>query len=144
MAPHGPDAATHERASKAELRPTRIDGGMAFLIESSMMLGLSEWAANTRQGDHNATTWKGLESHFKIPAGAVVKSPLLEGASNGVLVEKVNGDAAAKDVVAKDLALKEVVNGHPAPNEETLDGRETQVAVTVSDRESVEVNGGPQ
>ncbi|KAH8805370.1 Homogentisate 1,2-dioxygenase [Xylogone sp. PMI_703] len=84
MTGHGPDSETHKKASVAELTPQKVgEGSMAFVIESSMILGLSEWAFKTsqkRQLNYNSQTWGGLKSHFKMPEGAVKKSSLLKDA----------------------------------------------------------------
>lgn len=70
MAPHGPDDATHARASSAELLPTKVgEGSLAFLVESNMLLGLTQWAwdgCGKRQSDYNATTWGGLKRRFGL------------------------------------------------------------------------------
>lgn len=81
MVGHGPDSATHARASDAELLPQKVgEGSMAFVIESNMLLGVSSWAwskSGKRQLNYNAQTWLGLRSHFKKPQGVKENSPLL-------------------------------------------------------------------
>ncbi|PKS10910.1 hypothetical protein jhhlp_002668 [Lomentospora prolificans] len=45
MAAHGPDAATFEAASTADLAPQKVgSGSMAFMFESSLMLGVTDWS----------------------------------------------------------------------------------------------------
>ncbi|CAK7223893.1 hypothetical protein SEUCBS140593_005387 [Sporothrix eucalyptigena] len=45
MGAHGPDASTFDKASAAELAPQKVgDGAMAFMFESSLMLGVTEWS----------------------------------------------------------------------------------------------------
>ena len=47
MSGHGPDADVYEKAREAELRPTKVgaaDGGCAFMFESCLMLGVTDWA----------------------------------------------------------------------------------------------------
>jgi homogentisate 1,2-dioxygenase len=88
MAGHGPDSNTHQRASVVELKPQKVgEGSMAFVIESKMILGLSEWAMKTsqkKQQDYNTQTWGGLQSHFNMPKGTVKKSHLVaDGYVNG-------------------------------------------------------------
>lgn len=82
MAGHGPDSNTHQKASNAVLTPQKVgEGSMAFVIESSVMLGLSEWAikgSGKMQKAYNQQTWGGLQSNFKLPAGAKMVSYLLE------------------------------------------------------------------
>ena len=81
MVGHGPDSATHARASEMELVPQFVgEGSMAFVLESNMIMGLSDWAwlkSNKKQSNYNAQTWLGLKSHFKKPEGAIEHSPLL-------------------------------------------------------------------
>ena len=90
MAGHGPDSNTHQKASNAVLTPQRVgEGSMAFVIESSMLLGLSEWAikgSGKMQKAYSKQTWGGLQSQFKLPAGAKKVSNLVmeEGQINGV------------------------------------------------------------
>lgn len=97
MAGHGPDSATHQKASHADLVPQKVgDGSMAFVIESSMLLGLSEWAlksCNKRQPNYNAQTWTPLQPHFKVPSTAVRRSNLLRDtqAKGRVDVAATNG-----------------------------------------------------
>lgn len=82
MAGHGPDSSTHKRATEANLVPEKIgEGSMAFVIESNMTLGLSEWAIETcqkRQLDYGSQTWGGLRSHFEMPKAALRKSNLVQ------------------------------------------------------------------
>jgi homogentisate 1,2-dioxygenase len=90
MAGHGPDSNTHQKASNAVLTPQKVgEGSMAFVIESSMLLGLSEWAikgSGKMQKAYSKQTWGGLQSQFKLPAGAKRVSNLVEeeGQINGV------------------------------------------------------------
>ncbi|KIX00661.1 homogentisate 1,2-dioxygenase [Rhinocladiella mackenziei CBS 650.93] len=97
MVGHGPDAATHARASQTQLVPEKVgEGSMAFVLESNVLLGLSEWAwskSDKRQLNYNAQTWMGLQSHFKKPATARVNSPFLAGREelNEVKAARVNG-----------------------------------------------------
>ena len=83
MAGHGPDSDTHAKASVMELKPQRVgEGSMAFVIESSMILGVSGWAMNVsgkRQLNYNAQTWGGLKSHFSVPKAAKRNPHVLQG-----------------------------------------------------------------
>ncbi|KAG9307800.1 hypothetical protein G9A89_023365 [Geosiphon pyriformis] len=67
MTPHGPDAPTFERATNQELEPTRIgDGSIAFMFETTLMLGLTPWALSNQvhvQSDY-WKFWQGLKSNF--------------------------------------------------------------------------------
>jgi homogentisate 1,2-dioxygenase len=65
---HGPDAATFEKASAAELKPHKIDGTLAFMFESSRVFRVTEHALRspTLQRDYQ-DCWRGLQKHFKSP-----------------------------------------------------------------------------
>ncbi|QOW24860.1 homogentisate 1,2-dioxygenase [Lysobacter sp. H23M47] len=66
MTGHGPDAATFDKASKADLsRPDVISGTMAFMFETRAVIRptTQALAANHRQRDYQAC-WAGLEKHF--------------------------------------------------------------------------------
>lgn len=71
MGSHGPDMATYEAASTAELTPKKVgEGSMAFMFESSLMLGLSNWAfkeCQKVQETYNEDTWVPLKKHFNGP-----------------------------------------------------------------------------
>ncbi|KAJ3540460.1 hypothetical protein NM208_g5057 [Fusarium decemcellulare] len=72
MSAHGPDADTFERASNADLKPQKVgEGSMAFMFESSFMLGITEWGLKTCQkvqAEYSKDSWSGLKPHFKRPA----------------------------------------------------------------------------
>jgi homogentisate 1,2-dioxygenase len=58
MTPHGPDHPTFDKASTAELKPTRVaDGTQAFMFESSLMLRTTKWAM-VRSEAVEADYWK--------------------------------------------------------------------------------------
>ena len=71
MSAHGPDMSTFEKASSAELKPMKVgEGSMAFMFESSLMVGVTEWGLNKCQKvqkDYNAESWEPLKVHFKRP-----------------------------------------------------------------------------
>ncbi|KAN0081819.1 Homogentisate 1,2-dioxygenase [Elaphomyces granulatus] len=71
MSAHGPDANAHERASNVELRPQKVEtGSMAFMFESSLMIGVSEWGLKTCQKvqeNYNEESWRPLKRSFKNP-----------------------------------------------------------------------------
>ena len=83
MSAHGPDASTHEKASNAELKPMKVgEGSMAFMFESSFMVGVTEWGLNKCakvQEDYNAESWEPLKPHFKRPT----PTKLSNGADSG-------------------------------------------------------------
>ena len=71
MSGHGPDSASFEKASKAELKPAKVgSGSMAFMLESCLMMGVTEWALKTCekvQDGYNLESWMPLKAHFKHP-----------------------------------------------------------------------------
>lgn len=83
MSGHGPDSAAFEKASNAELAPTKVgEGSMAFMFESCLMVGVTEWGlekCSKVQEGYNDESWVPLQAHFKRPEGKKVFSPLLEG-----------------------------------------------------------------
>ena len=71
MSAHGPDSETHLKASTAELKPMKVgEGSMAFMFESCLMVGVTEWGLKTCakvQKGYNAESWEPLKVHFKRP-----------------------------------------------------------------------------
>lgn len=71
MSAHGPDAGTHVKASNAELKPMKVgEGSMAFMFESCLMVGVTEWGlkqCQKVQENYNAESWEPLVVHFKRP-----------------------------------------------------------------------------
>ncbi|HWD36227.1 MAG TPA: homogentisate 1,2-dioxygenase [Casimicrobiaceae bacterium] len=65
MSGHGPDAATFERASNAELAPQKLADTLAFMFESRYVIQPTEraLAAPQLQADY-ASCWQGLRKHF--------------------------------------------------------------------------------
>ncbi|HEY3912056.1 MAG TPA: homogentisate 1,2-dioxygenase [Stellaceae bacterium] len=66
MAAHGPDAATYERASTAELKPQRIADTLAFMFETRFPIRPTRFALETPalQRDYDAC-WQGLPKLFQ-------------------------------------------------------------------------------
>ncbi|MBW1599279.1 homogentisate 1,2-dioxygenase [Streptomyces sp. JJ38] len=66
MSAHGPDRETFEAASSAELRPQKIDDGLAFMFETRWPVVATGQAmdAGHRQHDYDEV-WQGLERHFR-------------------------------------------------------------------------------
>ncbi|GAA0405790.1 homogentisate 1,2-dioxygenase [Streptomyces luteireticuli] len=66
MSAHGPDRATFDKASAAELKPQKIDDGLAFMFETRWPVTLTERAAGA---GHLQTgyddVWQGLERHYR-------------------------------------------------------------------------------
>ncbi|KAI9748816.1 MAG: phosphatidylethanolamine N-methyltransferase [Chaenotheca gracillima] len=92
MSAHGPDAATHTRASEADLKPMKIgEGSMAFMFESCAMVGVTEWGLKTAgkvQEGYNEESWTPLKPRFKRPEagkGAVGKGGAGELANEAVI-----------------------------------------------------------
>ncbi|KEZ43122.1 Homogentisate 1,2-dioxygenase [Scedosporium apiospermum] len=71
MSAHGPDADAHAKASAADLKPFKVgDGSMAFMFESPLMIGVTDWAlekCRKVQPEYNAESWVPLKRHFKWP-----------------------------------------------------------------------------
>ena len=70
MTGHGPDAATFDKASNADLsKPDVIGGTMAFMFETRAVLRPTRQALDAahRQRDYQAC-WTGLQKHFTPPA----------------------------------------------------------------------------
>lgn len=65
MSAHGPDFATFEKASNADLKPQYIGDTMAFMFETSLVFRLTEFAEKSpiRQKDYQEC-WQGLVSNF--------------------------------------------------------------------------------
>ncbi|HSC98800.1 MAG TPA: homogentisate 1,2-dioxygenase [Casimicrobiaceae bacterium] len=65
MSGHGPDAATFERASEAELVPQKLDATLAFMFESRYVIHPTKAAleAPQLQRDYQAC-WQGLKKKF--------------------------------------------------------------------------------
>jgi homogentisate 1,2-dioxygenase len=63
--PHGPDVATYERASQADLAPHKIDDTLAFMFETSAVLVPTAFALETPalQRDYDAV-WRGFRKNF--------------------------------------------------------------------------------
>jgi homogentisate 1,2-dioxygenase len=66
MSAHGPDRATYDRASSAELVPQKIDDGLAFMFETRWPVVPTELAlsAGHRQQGYDAV-WEGLARNFR-------------------------------------------------------------------------------
>lgn len=65
MSGHGPDAATFEKASSADLRPQYISDTLAFMFETRFVCKPTRFAmeAETRQPDYYEC-WQGLKRNF--------------------------------------------------------------------------------
>lgn len=65
MSGHGPDAATFEKASHADLAPSKIDGTLAFMFETRFVVRPTRYAMETRllQDDYYLC-WQDLKANF--------------------------------------------------------------------------------
>jgi len=68
MSAHGPDAATFEKASNADLKPQKMDNTLAFMFESSLPYTPTEFAMTGGLLQHDyRDCWSGLPRHFTTP-----------------------------------------------------------------------------
>ncbi|MCJ1470242.1 hypothetical protein MMC07_008887 [Pseudocyphellaria aurata] len=71
MSAHGPDSMTHAKASSAELKPMKVgEGSMAFMFESCLMVGVTEWGLQNCkkvQKGYNEESWEPLKARFRRP-----------------------------------------------------------------------------
>jgi homogentisate 1,2-dioxygenase len=66
MSGHGPDAATFERASTAELSPVKIADTLAFMFESRYVIHPTTRAMTSPQLQHDyQKCWQGLRRQFE-------------------------------------------------------------------------------
>nr|WSW70106.1 homogentisate 1,2-dioxygenase [Streptomyces sp. NBC_00995] len=66
MSAHGPDRETFERASAAELRPQKIDDGLAFMFETRWPVVATGQAAAAGHLQHGYDdVWQGLSRNFR-------------------------------------------------------------------------------
>jgi homogentisate 1,2-dioxygenase len=62
---HGPDVATFEQATRAELKPAKLDDTLAFMFETSAVLVPTAWALESPalQRDYDSA-WRGFPKTF--------------------------------------------------------------------------------
>jgi homogentisate 1,2-dioxygenase len=65
MSGHGPDVESWRKASEAELKPTKVEGTMAFMVETCWPFRPSEWALERAQPDYDQA-WAGFPK-AKLP-----------------------------------------------------------------------------
>jgi homogentisate 1,2-dioxygenase len=66
MAGHGPDAATFEKASAAELKPQHLSGTLAFMFETRFVCRPTKFALESSQLDEQYfECWQGLDKRFQ-------------------------------------------------------------------------------
>jgi homogentisate 1,2-dioxygenase len=68
MTPHGPDTISYNKAVIDECeKPTKFDGGLAFMFETSSMMYLTKDALQCDHLDHDyEQCWQDLNSDFFI------------------------------------------------------------------------------
>lgn len=69
MTPHGPDAESYyDSVRKPCDQPTKFEGGLAFMFESSAMCRVSAYATECEQREADyAACWDGLRGTFPEP-----------------------------------------------------------------------------
>lgn len=81
MSAHGPDAESAELARHGKLVPTWTGGGSyAFMFESSLMLGVTEWGLKTCRKvkeDYSEQSWGDMKAQFNLPKDKKVNSHLV-------------------------------------------------------------------
>jgi homogentisate 1,2-dioxygenase len=65
MSGHGPDVESWRKASEAELRPAKIEGTMAFMVETCWPYRPTQWALERAQPDYDEA-WHGFPK-AKLP-----------------------------------------------------------------------------
>jgi homogentisate 1,2-dioxygenase len=65
MSGHGPDAASFEKASKADLKPSYLGDTLAFMFETRFVCRPTQYALQTAELQHEYfECWQGLKKHF--------------------------------------------------------------------------------
>ena len=62
MSAHGPDAESWEKATRAELKPQKIDNTMAFMFESRYAMRLTRYAVESSSCSTIISRRQGLKS----------------------------------------------------------------------------------
>ncbi|MCX3063110.1 homogentisate 1,2-dioxygenase [Streptomyces beihaiensis] len=66
MSAHGPDKETFDKASSAELKPQKIEDGLAFMFETRWPVTVAAQAAGAGHLQRGYDeVWRGLERHFR-------------------------------------------------------------------------------
>jgi homogentisate 1,2-dioxygenase len=66
MSAHGPDRDTFDRASAAELKPQKVDDGLAFMFETPWPVTATRQALEADHLQHGYDeVWQGLQRHFR-------------------------------------------------------------------------------
>ena len=65
MSAHGPDQDAFDKALKADLKPQKLEGTMAFMFESRYIIRPTKFAMETSQLQHEySDVWQGLKKNF--------------------------------------------------------------------------------
>ena len=65
MSAHGPDLDAFEKASKAELKPQKLLGTLAFMFESRYIIRPTKFAMDSAELQHEySEVWQGLKKNF--------------------------------------------------------------------------------
>jgi homogentisate 1,2-dioxygenase len=65
MSAHGPDLDAFEKASRAELKPQKLSGTMAFMFESRYIIRPTRFAMECAELQHEySEVWQGLKKNF--------------------------------------------------------------------------------
>lgn len=83
MAGHGPDRESYEAGREKKLVPEKVgDGSLAFMFETCLMLGVTEWGlreCRKVQEQYSEHSWGGLKVHWKaLPEGEKTEGHLLK------------------------------------------------------------------
>jgi len=66
MSAHGPDLDAFEKASKAELKPQKLSGTLAFMFESRYIIRPTKFAMDSAELQHEySEVWQGLKKNFR-------------------------------------------------------------------------------
>jgi len=65
MSGHGPDVESWRKASEAELKPVKIEGALAFMVETCWPYAPTPWAFERAQPDYDQA-WAGFRK-AKLP-----------------------------------------------------------------------------
>ena len=65
MSAHGPDADAYAKATRADLKPVKLDDTMAFMFETRYPVRLTDWSAGSPQLQTGySECWQGLGKNF--------------------------------------------------------------------------------
>jgi homogentisate 1,2-dioxygenase len=96
MSGHGPDAATYEKARRADTtKPVHITDTMAFMFETRTLIRPTRFALESPllQGDYGEV-WSGLRKHFVPPVGAAAPAGAAAARAGATRGETARGRAA--------------------------------------------------